>query len=450
MSIVLHFFPNGEFTQGVDTSRRRKERAKQEKYEPLAQECRDRYLQWRSQNADIDLCVPGQSYLDRDAKKLWVYTGIDENGNHIYDVINSEGENTLGVQMNYPIGRLIGDGSLMPLVHQSVESCASVAGEASRRSPEKPSRKKLEGMTKNMGRNIRNAAYLLEQRYGKDCISFLTLTLPNLSQEDLGKCCERWDEMVHQFLIILRKKLQKLNIQFEYVYCTEIQPKRLEIRNEYVPHLHLLFRGRNGKKHPWAVTPKQVRKSWASIVSNVLGHAEFVTTALENLQRVRKSATRYLSKYLSKGRCVLPGDGGECVRQQLRTQWGGMARVLSRLIKSCTSRIHSAHDPRRLGVRILKHMEGAIEQGLVLYYKQGEIVLDKCPVSGMERVLKVGSGCLSSATYTGGLAKLLEYVERVSSCPEDDLVERQMVERKNDGAWDKLINKCNNSLTGQD
>lgn len=410
MSIILRFFPNGEFTQGVDSSHRRKECAyKRNKHDELTRECKEGYLEWvrSTPNSDSPLCVPGQQFVNRRGE-VYTYLCEDVNGHH-YAL---EGENFVlpDVLMNEPVGRMVARGELTPLVYQSVESSPREAGEPSGQSPEPPSRKRLEGMTKNMGRNIRNAVYLLEQYYGKHLLSFLTLTLPNLSMEDLGKCCERWDYMVDQFLKWLRKRSQKHNIELEYVYCTEIQPERLQKRGEYAPHLHLVFRGKYAKKRPWIVTPTQCRKAWAAIISNVLGHRNFNKSALEKLHGVKKSAARYLSKYISKGKCVLPSNGNSCVRQQLRTQWGGMARILSRLVKARTRRIHDGYGNRGLGIHITRRMEEAIAEGLVLYFSRGEIVLGKCSVTGVERVLKVGSGCLATPTEAGGLERLLQFV----------------------------------------
>jgi hypothetical protein len=264
MTIVLQFYPNGEFSQGVDTSKRRDKRRhlkRHEKPTPIDQECRDGYLQWVSQgeNADIRLCVPGTQFRCRD-NGIYTYLCEDEAGHHYA----YEGEDYVlpDVLINEPIGRMIGRGELIPLVHQSVES-----------SPTPPqSRKKLDAMTKSMARNIRQGVYLLEQMYSKDTLSFLTLTLPDLCAEDLSKCCERWDYMTDQVLKWLRKRLEKHGIEFQYVYCTEIQTKRLQNRGEYAPHLHCVFRGRNGKKAPWAISPKQIRQAWKSIIAVVVHH----------------------------------------------------------------------------------------------------------------------------------------------------------------------------------
>lgn len=402
MTIILRFFPNGEFSQGVDTSQRRDKRNHTKKHQiptPLDQECRDGYLQWvdTGGNADIHLCVPGTQFGTKDGG-VYTYLCEDTNGHHYA----YEGKRYVleDVLMNEPIGRMIARGELTPLVYQSVEFSPSPP----------PSRKKLESMTKNMARNIRQGVYLLEQMYSKDTLSFLTLTLPNLCAEDLGKCCERWDYLVDQILKWLRKRLAKFDIEFEYVYCTEIQSKRLHSRGEYAPHLHCVFRGRSGRKAPWAISPKQVRQAWKSIISGVVGHADFKSDSLENIQRIKYSATRYLSKYLSKGNCCLPQGVGDEYARNLRTQWGGMARSISQAIKRATTRVTGSHPIDNLASDILRRMDELVNNGIVQYWRQGCIVLSVCAFTGMERVLKVGSGCLSTPTYKGGLCKLIQYI----------------------------------------
>lgn len=401
--IVLQFYPNGEFSQGVDTSAKRRKAREERRYKTYSEydeECRDGYLRWSGtdSNADIRLCVPGQQFENKHGG-VYTYLCEDTKGHHYaYECDDYVLEDVL---MNEPIGRMIGRGELFPLVHQSVESSPG--------SP-KPSRKRLTGMTKNMARNIRNGVYLLEKEYGKDQMSFLTLTLPNLSTDELSMCCEQWQHMTDQILKWLRKRLLSKGIEFEYVYCTEIQSKRLQSRGEYAPHLHIVFRGRNGRKSPWGITPKMVRKAWASIIACVVGHSDFTTTALENLQRIKFSAARYLSKYLSKGNCCLPAEKENSPVQVLRTQWGGMARRISRRIKRCTCRITSASDNLRLGASILRAMDELVNAGIVRYWKSGYIPLSVCSVTGVERVLKVGCGCLSVPTYEGGFASLVEFV----------------------------------------
>lgn len=412
MTIVLQFFPNGEFSQGVDTSNRRLKhvcKKTQTSVFDLApthishrEYCRYDLLTCAKQSAEMGAQIYGKTGTHFADIADNIYSLV-ESGD-FYCILARLNNNTEAGQLRLDtsIYRAVHVGLLSPLVHQSVESC------------DKPkSRKKLEGMTKRMGRNIRNAVYLLEQEPGgKDVLSFLTLTLPNLSSENLAKCCEHWDIMVKQFMDWLRVTLQRKGIEFSYVYCTEIQTKRLEIRHEYAPHLHLVFRGRDGKKKPWAITPKQARQAWKRCIAGIVDEC-FNESALENLQRIRHSAARYLSKYLSKGRCCIPNDTEGDGIASLRTQWGGMCRVLSRRIRQFTARFGGTAESSRMVVGILANMQELLRLGFVSYYKAGFVAIGIDKTTGLEYGLHVGCGCLRIPTYQGGLIPVIETVSRL-------------------------------------
>jgi hypothetical protein len=403
MSIILRFFPNGEFTQGIDTSKKRKPNNHQKSnlstVHPSVVEQHE-YLTnyfFDANGLPVNYYTPGQQFETRDGG-IYTYLCEDSKGHHF--AFESSNYVLADVIINEPIGVLIVRGDLSPLVHQLVESSPP---------PPKPSRKRLDSMTNNMARNIRNAVYLLEQEYGKDNLSFLTLTLPDLSAKDLSKVCDRWDYMTDELLKSLRKRCERYNMELEYVYCTEIQTKRLKLKHEYAPHLHIVFRGRNGRKSPWVITPKQIRKSWASIIARVVDHRNFITNALENLQRIKKSAARYLSKYLSKGKCRNSGTGSAENQIKLRTQWGGMARRLAHAVKARTTRLSSAYGDGGLVVHFTCQMDSYVDAGAVKYYKQGFIALSTCSITGMERGIKVCSGCLSIPSLEGGIDRIWEH-----------------------------------------
>lgn len=394
MTIVLQFFPNGEFSQGIDTSKRRKDKRKDTGTQTLRLDPkrRDEYLQWRIDNADI---LKTQTSFSKDS--LWVSScGNDYTCTEVgKDFCVLSWADTHGrlyhTRLPYSLEMACFKWRLRPLVHQSVESSKSV-----------PSRKKLEGMTKNMSRNIRQGVFCLEERAGsKDVLSFLTLTLPDLSQEGLQQCCEKWDYMVNRFFCWLRTRLEDGGVEFQYVYCTEIQSKRLQQRKEYAPHLHVVFRGRIGKKCPWIISPRQARKAWAACISSVVSES-FRVDALENIQRIKYSAARYLSKYLSKGRCCIPPKSGENAILALRTQWGGMARVISRDIRNKTIKLSGDRGAGALVVAVLDRMEALVGCGYVLYFKRGFIPLGTDKITGLEYGLHIGCGCLSTPTHQGG------------------------------------------------
>lgn len=409
MSIILQFFPNGEFSQGVDTSKKRRDRQCRDELTQtlkLDPKRRDEYLQWRERNHAV--CAPdfvhtcgsvyasptGQRYTLLKCEKDACILGFKDTVNKEYQMV-----------LNKSIHTIMWEWDLSLLVYQSIESC-----ENSENLDMPLSRKKLEAMTKNMARNIRNGVYLLEQQPGgKDCLSFLTLTLPNLSSDGLDKCCRNWDYMVKRFLDWLRTKVEKQGFNFIYVYATEIQTKRLEKRHEYAPHLHLVFRGKNGKKSPWVITPKQARKAWSACIASVVNEP-FDRSALENLQRIRYSAARYLSKYLSKGKCKIPDKAAKYTISSLRTQWGGMAREISRAIKLNTHRIAGEATQSRMAVTFLSELPRLVELGFVRYFKSGFIALSQCATTGLEYGLYVCCGCLSTPTFEGGLTPVLGHI----------------------------------------
>lgn len=305
------------------------------------------------------------------------------------------------------IYRLVHLGMLSPLVHQSVESCETPK-----------SRKVLSSMSKRMSRNIRNGVYLLEQgKGGKEVLSFLTLTLPNLSTEGLKACCENWDSMVKRFFDWLRTALKSKGIPLEHVYCTEIQLKRLQDKGEYAPHLHVVFKGRTTRRSAWAITPKKARQEWARCI-RAFTDESFDTRALENLQRIKHSAARYLSKYLSKGSNIIPEGSPEAPISNLKTQWGGMARVVSQGIRKATQRYTGNGASRYIAWGIFDNIDRLVEHGLIRYFKRGFIPLDSGGVEGLERGLHVGCGCLSTPTYQGGLLPIFSFLWGQGGIPQ--------------------------------
>jgi hypothetical protein len=208
----------------------------------------------------------------------------------------------------------------------------------------------------------------------------------------------------------LRIKIINKGFEFQYVYCTEIQMKRLQHRNEYAPHLHLVFRGKRDKKSGWAVTPKQCRGEWVRCIKSVYS-GDFDSSAIENLQVIRKSVSRYLSKYLSKGACSLPEANGVSPIVRLRTQWGGMSRSLSRRIATEKSTFRGTEDRGFKPGVFLRYIPQLMAKGLVSYHKSGQILISGEADTVSAQYLKVSSGCLGIPAILGGLAKVWNYLQ---------------------------------------
>lgn len=402
MTIILRFFPNGEFSQGCDTTKSPKSSTTQTSSKdtaPLDKGTKQCYLDEHSHSAKGGVPYNTQGYQFQNSYgHIYTYLWEESNGTHHLCL---EGEKFAyeDVQVTCPIAVWVIQGNLTPLGLSDAPILTAP----------KPSRKKCLSMTSNMGRNLRNAVYLLEEKYGKEQLSFLTLTLPNLSQDALALCCVNWDKMVNMFTRWLRTRLALKCMELEYAYCTEIQPGRLKNRGEYAPHLHIVFRGKAYRKQAWAVSWLDCRLAWAEIISKFINES-FDTRALENIQRIKKSAARYLSKYLSKKQNSIPAtETPETPIAQLHTQWGGMARSLSRAVRKAIVRL-TGTEPGSIGQRFYDGIHVLLEKKLIRYWSSRFIATGRDPDSPSCRGISVGVGCLSVPTDKNGLVDCLTFL----------------------------------------
>lgn len=160
------------------------------------------------------------------------------------------------------------------------------------------SRPQCKGLTRTGARTLRQAGWWLEQTHGKDQISFVTATIPGLSDAELGDVWEDWSNVVDRFVKRIRYQLEKKGVRSEVIHVTEIQPDRLQNSGQEVPHLHLVFKGRN-RKRSWAITPKQITKWWKAALKLPYRPGRDFTPSCQ-MSMVKYSVSRYLSKYLGK------------------------------------------------------------------------------------------------------------------------------------------------------
>jgi hypothetical protein len=399
--IILRFFPNGEFTKGVSSTKRKKSRSEElsqllsSKLPPVKERKVIEDIQRKSQEG---YWKAGDKF-DSVCGSEWMFLDTDTTGCSTFTVKREDGE-VFVLSTYLSVDELIRDFEIFP--HPLGLSDAPILDKV------KIGRKKLEKMTAAMSRNIRNAVYLLEQKYGKHHLSFLTLTLPNLPSEDLQKIAENWDTAVNRLLKWINYRCEKKGYTPEYVYCTEVQKKRYEAGKGYAPHLHIVFNGRLQNRRDWSFTPIMVRRAWGKIIRSYVS-ASFDSSALENLQSIRKSACSYLGKYLSKGK-IKDDFGNSRIDYQLHTQWGGMSRTLSRQIKVCTSRFTDRDEFAEFVHGFTRNLASLHRLGLLKWYCERFIPMGENPQDVQSWGLRVASGLLSIPTLDGGLLRIFEYL----------------------------------------
>ena len=233
----------------------------------------------------------------------------------------------------YPLARL-DDQPIAPHPIDSSRPNNSHRGFYQELKPKQRKRYGINGMSGTARRKVRSSAFLLQDRYTKEKLSFLTLTVPPLSDREAEKTLAgRWGEAVQRFVDRLKKLMRKRDLPLAFVGVTELQTKRYERTGEFCLHLHILFVGRRFLGEPWRIKCSDVREIWGGIIEDIIGQCIY-RGALENLQGVRRSGEGYLGKYMSKNhnevRKVIE-DGNEWM---LPKQWWFSTYQMKKWLKS--------------------------------------------------------------------------------------------------------------------
>ena len=170
------------------------------------------------------------------------------------------------------------------------------------RSVKKRAKRGSKGITAYNKRMVKSCSFLLERDHTKNCLSFLTATLPAFpTATDLEIICANWSDLVKRMVEELRRLLKRRGYCADMVYITEIQEERYENTGQVAPHLHLVM---VGKKHRWqkgyAISKLEVRLIWERLLGNVLGR-KITCIAATRVERPKKSLQGELGSYLSKG-----------------------------------------------------------------------------------------------------------------------------------------------------
>lgn len=224
-------------------------------------------------------------------------------------------------------------------------------------------KKGLKGMTSYGRRMVRNACYLLEERYGSGRCGFGTFTLPSLIFPDWAAVCHDWAKLVNNFIKRVKRRLATRTENPYICYVTEFQTKRYEKEGRAYPHLHICYPARPEFNYNWYISASELRDIWREVIqSRCLCRYDFAASV--DCVVVKKSIGAYLSKYLSKG----AGDVARFIQAGLPLgcvgHWWGVSGAVRAAIKART----------RTSPAIARHLWGAAaglrERGVIkwLYY----------------------------------------------------------------------------------
>jgi hypothetical protein len=201
---------------------------------------------------------------------------------------------------------------------------------------------------------VRNVVARMERLHGKHNLAFATYTLPDLPEADMAHLRANWGDVAKALTKAIGRDLERAGIRPEWVYITEIQDERRKKTGVIAPHFHVVFQSRKSRYHPYAISKERNTELWNRVLSNALGRAIEAPFGA-NIQTIKKSAERYMSKYMSKGgnlaqKLIDKGQGNE-----LPKQWWGASYSLRTWVKeNCRLIAESTKDYIRQNYKAIK------------------------------------------------------------------------------------------------
>lgn len=230
--------------------------------------------------------------------------------------------------------------------------------------PNERGRYGLKGITSKGKRIVRSAATLKEMKWGRSNTGFATITLPALDPCDMWYIATQWHEVSRKFYQEVSRELQRRGADGEIVGVTEIQEERWKRDGVPALHLHFVYHARKRRDAPWHLSANWCRAVWRRILENTLGHPIDYPSSAVDLQVVKRSASRYLGKYMSKGVKVceefIEAGMGEC----LPRQWWHCSKRLAAAVKSACIR-----DSGEIAYFLWDYGEALVEAGYAYWCK---------------------------------------------------------------------------------
>jgi len=181
-------------------------------------------------------------------------------------------------------------------------------------------------------RMTRNCLARLEKRHGKHNLAFATYTLPDLPTDQLKTLSAKSGVIANRLVQEIKRDLERAGITAEIVWVVEIQEKRFDKTGAIAIHFHVVFQSRKNRYSPYAISKERNTEIWNRIISNALGY-EIEMPYAANIQKIKKSAENYMSKYMSKGSKVAQKLADRNQIDLLPKNWWGATLSLRKWVK---------------------------------------------------------------------------------------------------------------------
>jgi hypothetical protein len=158
----------------------------------------------------------------------------------------------------------------------------------------------LKGITADAKRMVRSACTIMECKYGRRRLGFLTGTIPSgLTMDEILLINQNASYLAERTVQEVIRELARRGLDTQDVVAViEMQLGRYLRYREPCMHIHFLFPGRLERGF-WLITTKKLQDIFCRQVENLLGHA-VERKAMTNVEKLKKSASNEMAKYLSK------------------------------------------------------------------------------------------------------------------------------------------------------
>ena len=146
---------------------------------------------------------------------------------------------------------------------------------------------------------VKDAATLLEKKYGREQLSFITHTIPDHAIDYVHA---NWEKILANLRRRYVRALQKAGLSEEIVMVSEYQESRFRETGKAVLHLHIVLVGRKKYGH-WQRDCEYYKQHWRECCEEYSNQSEESEkwNAATRVESIRKSCANYLGKYMSKG-----------------------------------------------------------------------------------------------------------------------------------------------------
>lgn len=205
----------------------------------------------------------------------------------------------------------------------------------------------LRGITRRGRHRILECTNLLERRYGKR-LGFYTLTCPYTDPEMVYEFNKCFSEVLRRYFQELRREYARYNLKFAYTAVYEVQPQRFHDSGVFALHCHYVSPCYFPGTRTFVISADSLRAIWGRVVRGVVGGRVSVDASID-AQVVKKSASGYLAKYLSKGYKDI-SMVADVAPSQIPRRWWSVSKNLLKCLQKLTIELSAADCGELVGI----------------------------------------------------------------------------------------------------